>query len=239
MPDSSTWLRPDKENRAAWLDPLGPLPTGLRSPVMCNDYERHIEWAAYEAALAEARLGTTSSASAADLVAADDVRVGDTAPIVIAAGNSVELAAMRWGFTPQRAGGPPVFNFRSEGRDFTKSKRCLIPASAFFEFTGKTSPKAKWRFELAGCPVFGVAGLWREDERGQAFTMLTTSPGADVAPYHDRQIVVLPPRRWGDWLYLDKTSPALIARLPAGTLNVAMARQGKDPVAPELLEAAS
>jgi putative SOS response-associated peptidase YedK len=204
---------------------------------MCNDYERHIEWAAYEAALAEARLGTTSSASPAELTDADDVRVGDRAPIIIAAGNSVGLAEMRWGFTAQRAGGPPVFNFRSEGRDFTKSKRCLIPASAFFEFTGKASPKTKWRFDLAGSAVFAVAGLWREDEKGQAFTMLTTSPGADIAPYHDRQIVVLPPRRWGDWLYLDEASSGLLAPLPAGTLRVAMARKGKDPVAPQLLEA--
>ena len=62
---------------------------------------------------------------------------------MVAAGNAVELVPMRWGFTPQRAGGPPVFNFRSEGRDFTRSKRCVIPASAFFEFTGKSSPKTK------------------------------------------------------------------------------------------------
>jgi putative SOS response-associated peptidase YedK len=205
---------------------------------MCNDYERHIEWAAYEAALAEARLGTTSSASPADLPASDDVRVGDSAPIVVASGNVVELAAMRWGFTPQRPGAAPVFNFRSEGRDFTKSKRCLIPASAFFEFTGKASPKTKWRFELAGSPVFAVAGLWREDDQGQAFTMLTTSPGPDVAPYHDRQVVVLPPRRWGDWLYLDDLIASLLAPAPPGTLTVKLAREGKDPIAPELLQKA-
>jgi putative SOS response-associated peptidase YedK len=202
---------------------------------MCNDYERHIEWAAYEAALVEARLGTTSSSSPEDLPPAEDVRVSDMAPILVAAGNAVELTPMRWGFTPQRTGGAPVFNFRSEGRDFTKSNRCLIPASAFFEFTGKTSPKTKWRFELKGSNVLAVAGLWREDDRGKAFTMLTTSPGPDVAPYHDRQIVVLPPRRWGDWLYLDDVIPALVAPLPAGALRVTMAREGKDPIAPALL----
>ena len=203
---------------------------------MCNDYERHIEWAAYEKALTEARLGTTSSAGPADLPSADDVRVGDSAPIIVVASNAVELTAMRWGFTPQRAGGPPVFNFRSENRDFTNSHRCLIPASAFFEFTGKSSPKTKWRFELDGAPVFAVAGLWREDEKGQAFTMLTTGPGQDVAPYHDRQIVVLPPKKWGEWLYLSAPDPALVAPLPAGSLTVRMARQGKDPVPAALTE---
>lgn len=206
---------------------------------MCNDYERHIEWAAYETALAEAKLGTTSSASPDDLPAAADVRVGDTAPIMVVAGNAVDLVPMRWGFTPQRAGGPPVFNFRSEGRDFTKSQRCLIPGSAFFEFTGKASPKTKWRFELAHSPLFAVAGLWREDDKGQAFTMLTTSPGPDVAPYHDRQIAVLPPRLWGDWLYLDQREPSLLAPLPAGTLTISLARKGKDEIGHELLNAAS
>lgn len=202
---------------------------------MCNDYERHIEWAAYEAALAEARIGSASSASPDDLCSADDVRVGDTAPVLITTDNVVGLAPMRWGFTPQRAGGPPVFNFRSEGRDFTKSNRCLIPASAFFEFTGKASPKTKWRFALARSPVLAVAGLWREDEKGLAFTMLTTAPGPDIAPYHDRQIAVLLPRQWGDWLYLDRDVRPLLAPLPAGTLTVKLARKGKDTIAPELL----
>jgi putative SOS response-associated peptidase YedK len=205
---------------------------------MCNDYERHIEWAAYEKALAEAQLGTTSAANPAELSQADDVRVNDTAPIIVASGNVVEITPMRWGFTLQRAGGPPVFNFKSDNRDFTNSRRCLIPASAFFEFTGKASPKTKWRFDLRGSPVFAVAGLWRDDGQGKAFTMLTTSPGPDVAPYHDRQIVVLPPARWGDWLYLSAADPALVAPLPAGSLAVRMARQGKDPVPPALIERA-
>lgn len=204
---------------------------------MCNDYERHIEWAAYEKALAEAQLGPTSTAGADDLPSAHDVCVGDTAPVMVAAGNAVALAPMRWGFTPQRPGGAPVFNFKSENRDFTASRRCLIPASAFFEFTGNSSPKSKWRFELAEAPVFAVAGLWREDAAGPAFTMLTTAPGVDVAPYHDRQIVVLPPARWGDWLYLAAPDPALVAPLAAGSLSVRLARQGKDPV-PTALPAA-
>lgn len=203
---------------------------------MCNDYERHIEWAAYEAALAEARLGVTSSANPAELPSADDVRVNDISPVLVAAGNAVELAPMRWGFAPQRSGGPPVFNFGSEGRDFTQSKRCVIPASAFFEFTGKSSPKTKWKFALNGAPILGVAGLWREDANGSAFTMLTTSPGPDVAPYHDRQICVLPPRKWGDWLYLAEPDPQLLGPLPRRSFSVSMARQGKDAVPPELLE---
>ena len=98
-----------------------------------------------------------------------------------------------------------MFNFRSEGRSFDNSKRCLVPASAFFEFTGKNYPKAKYRFVLNGAPFMAVAGLWREPGGNQppAFTMLTTAPSADVAPYHDRQVAVLPPEDWAAWLYLE------------------------------------
>jgi putative SOS response-associated peptidase YedK len=77
---------------------------------------------------------------------------------------------------------------RSEGRHFANSSRCLIPASAFFEFTGKKYPKAKHRFALRGSPITAIAGLWREAQGNHppSFTMLTTAPGPDIAPYHNR-----------------------------------------------------
>jgi putative SOS response-associated peptidase YedK len=57
-------------------------------------------------------------------------------------------------------------------------------------------------------------------EVGEAFTMLTMEPGPDIAPYHDRQVVILDRRVWADWL--DSTVPAqsLIRPLPAGSLLV-------------------
>ena len=64
---------------------------------------------------------------------------------------------MTFSFPPERQGGAPIFNFRSEGRHFAKSNRCLIPASAFFEFTGKKYPKAKHRFG-GGVARFGGGG---------------------------------------------------------------------------------
>jgi putative SOS response-associated peptidase YedK len=111
---------------------------------------------------------------------------------------------MRFGFPPSNPRFGPVFNFRSEGRRFDKSNRCLVPASAFFEFTGKKYPKAKHRFALAAAPFMAIAGLWREGQGNQppSFTMLTTAPGPDVAPYHDRQVAVLRPTDWAAWINL-------------------------------------
>ena len=42
-----------------------------------------------------------------------------------------------------------------------------------------------------------------------AFTVLTTAPSADVAPYHDRQVAVLRPENWAAWLYLTKPAAEL------------------------------
>jgi putative SOS response-associated peptidase YedK len=135
---------------------------------------------------------------------------------------------MTFSFPPGRPGGAPVFNFRSEGRHFANSNRCLMPASAFFEFTGKKYPKAKHRFALKGSPITAIAGISRESRGNQppSFAMLTTTPGPDVAPYHNRQVVVLPPEDRSDWIHLTKTEAELLRPLPQGSLDVATVREG-------------
>ena len=124
---------------------------------MCNDYERQIRWEQYRDAMQAAGLGIPVGEGANDLPPADDVRINDVAPVMRAAGNVIELAPMKFSFPPAGRGGP-VFNFKSEGRRFDNSNRCLIPASAFFEFTGKKYPKAKHRFTLCGAPFLAIAG---------------------------------------------------------------------------------
>jgi putative SOS response-associated peptidase YedK len=197
---------------------------------MCNDYEQHVAWAEYAKVMRQLELGMPSGQSEADLPQADDIRINDTAPVMRVAGNVVQLVPMTFGFPPSRPRGGPVFNFRSEGRRFENSRRCLIPASAFFEFTGKRYPKAKHRFAPKGSSCMAIAGLWREAEGwGQpAFTMLTTAPGPDVEPYHDRQVVVLPPEDWAAWLYLTKPEAELLRPLPAGSLEVDTVRGASD-----------
>jgi putative SOS response-associated peptidase YedK len=196
---------------------------------MCNDYEQHIRYAEYCKMMQELALGLPAHQGEADLPQTDNVRIGDLGPVMRASGNVIELTQMRFGFPPKGRGGP-VFNFRSEGRDFSDSRRCLIPASAFFEFTGKKYPKAKHRFTFADHPMMAIAGLWRDGEANQppSFTMLTTEPGPDVAPIHDRQVVVVPPQRWADWIYLSRPENELLAPCPAGSLRVEQVRAGSD-----------
>ncbi len=119
-----------------------------------------------------------------------------------------------------------MINFRSDGRRFADSRRCLIPASHFFEFTGAKSPKSKWKFTKAGEDWFCFAGLWRPTvgDTPEAFTILTTEPGPDVAPIHNRQVVILERADWTAWLDLSRPETELLSALPAGSLQVEQVR---------------
>jgi putative SOS response-associated peptidase YedK len=57
--------------------------------------------------------------------------------------------------------------------------------------------------------VHGDAGFWREQRGNQppAFSMLTSAPGADVQPFHNRQVAVLRPQDWKAWIYLERPKP--------------------------------
>ena len=193
---------------------------------MCNDYEQHVAYAQYAEAVRALELSTRDGETDADLPRADDIRIGDMGSVVRAAGNGVELVQMRFGHPPSRPGAPPTFNFKSDGRHFGDSRRCVIVLSGFYEFTGTKYPKAKHRFSLKDSPIMGIAGLWRDGTGGEpgSFTMLTTEPGPDVAPYHDRQVVVLKPEDWAAWLFLTRPEEELLRPLPAGSIVVETVR---------------
>jgi putative SOS response-associated peptidase YedK len=50
--------------------------------------------------------------------------------------------------------------------------------------------------------------------------MLTMEPGPDIAPYHDRQIVILDRGDWAAWLDPSVSAKSLFKPLAPGTLNV-------------------
>jgi putative SOS response-associated peptidase YedK len=192
---------------------------------MCNDYRQKKELEALEKLAAHLAIRLVYPEGRPNMEPRDDIRITDRAPILRAAaegGNAVELVQRRWSWPGP--GGKPVYNFRSDGREFG-SGRCLIVADGFYEFTTHSDPKSKrkhkWLFTLKDEPIIAVAGLWRKDAQvGEAFTMLTTEPGPDIAPYHNRQIVVLAPGDWTRWL--DPSVPArdVLKPLPAGSLDV-------------------
>jgi putative SOS response-associated peptidase YedK len=62
------------------------------------------------------------------------------------------------------------------------------------------------------------------DGTGDAFTLLTTEPGPDVAPIHDRQMIILEREDWAAWLDLTKLEATLLRPLPAGALHLEQVR---------------
>lgn len=196
---------------------------------MCNSYEQQVAYAAYRKAIEANELATPASESEADIPQADDVKIGDVGTVLVVSGNGVELKPMTFGWPAPRPKASPVFNFKSDGRNFADSRRCVIVLSGFYEFVGTKYPKAKYRFALKGSPVMGIAGLWSEADDGKlSFTMLTTAPGPDIEPYHDRQVCVLKPEEWAAWLFLIRPQEELLRPLPKGTLEVTLVRKGSD-----------
>src|SRR6202035_2521147 len=54
--------------------------------------------------------------------------------------------------------------------------------------------------------------------------LLTTEPGPDVAPIHDRQMVILERSDWSAWLELIGNEAELLLALPVGSLKVEQVR---------------
>jgi putative SOS response-associated peptidase YedK len=152
-----------------------------------------------------------------------NVRISEQAPIVRfnASEGVAELVERRWSWPAPN--GKPVFNMRSDGREFGRD-RCLVIADGFYEFTTPEDPKQKrkdcWLFK----PTEGelaIAGIIRSTaDVGEAFTMLTVPPGPDISPYHNRGVALLTPPQWRGWL--DGSAKSVEALQPAvgGSLTV-------------------
>ncbi|MES2033233.1 MAG: SOS response-associated peptidase [Pseudomonadota bacterium] len=185
---------------------------------MCNNYALHVPLFGLRDAFEASIDHWIADLSAPNLAPSDDIRPTDLAPVVLQRPDGVALTRLKWGLVPQQPKRPPVINFRSEGRAFERG-RCLIPASSFFEFTGTKTPMTRWRFTRTDGDWFCIAGLESGGGDDQRFTMLTCAPGPDIAPIHDRQIVVLDRDGWAKWM---GGAPAaeLLLPSPAGTWTV-------------------
>ena len=206
---------------------------------MCNEVARRIALGQLRDDWAELKIPLVFPEGFPNLASVDSIRITDPTLVIRAAagdanedaGQGAEGVVRRWGWPGPS--GKPVYNYRSDGRDLCnqpKGGRCLIPVDGFYEFTTAADPKAKrkdkWLFTHARDDWFCIAGLWRgevETKNGveEAFTLLTTEPGPDIALYHSRQVVIIDRADYAGWLDGDSSSPALCRPAPAGTFRVA------------------
>ncbi len=125
-----------------------------------------------------------------------------------------EWAVGPWGFHPvwAKSKSQILINARAEtvltNRTFSKSareRRCLVPASGFYEWQTVGSAKQPYHITLKTGGPIAFAGIF--DHEG-ALCLMTTAPNAETAEIHDRMPVILPPAVWDHYLDAGVTEPA-------------------------------
>ncbi|MDO6585366.1 SOS response-associated peptidase [Salipiger sp. 1_MG-2023] len=126
------------------------------------------------------------------------------------------LAPMRWGFVPHwyktLSDGPLLINARAETlaekpafRAAARARRCLIPASGYYEWTkdadGKRLP---WYIHPTDETALVFAAIWQDWEVDGAqlrtCAIVTTQAQGAMAEIHHRMPVILRPEDWPLWL---------------------------------------
>ena len=146
-----------------------------------------------------------------------NVAPSQTMPVVVR-NSPNRLVEMQWGLIPSWAKEPRVqfstINARAESiakspvfRGPFKSRRCLVPASGFYEWQRTSEGKQPYCIRLKQGELFAFAGLydiWRDAEGQElySYTIITTAPNDLVAPIHNRMPVIL--HREDEDAWLDK-----------------------------------
>ena len=141
-----------------------------------------------------------------------------------------ELTSLHWGLTPAwaRSADSPVVNARAESlaekpafRDAFRTRRCLIPASGFYEWKISGRSREPWLFRLRDNHPFFLAALWEtwlapDGAAHESCAVVTTAPNAVMQPVHHRMPAILStPAACTAWLDPRITSPDTLAPLLA------------------------
>ena len=151
--------------------------------------------------------------------------------VVTSADDARHLTSMRWGFLPRwyktPTDGPLLINARSETistkpafRSSVRTRRCIIPATGFYEWTKATDGKRlPWYISRRNGEPLAFASIWRRWEaEGEALTtcaIVTTSAEGPVTDIHHRVPVVLEPDKWALWLGEERHGAAVLMKSPA------------------------
>ena len=144
-----------------------------------------------------------------------------------------DVFPMIWGFTAEGLSAP-IVNARLETaavkpmfRDSWSCRRCIIPASNYFEWEHYTTPGGKskagdkYAIKPKGSDTTYLAGLYRFEIRQglriPVFTVLTKEPTEQLRRIHDRMPLILPECAVNEWIRQD-SDPAEIAKLAVGDI---------------------
>lgn len=135
---------------------------------------------------------------------------------------------MRWGLIPAWARDAKIaystINARVETanskpafRSAWKSRRCLVPASGYYEWPGEGRQKQPYYIHATDAPVLMFGGLWeRWSPKGgepiETYSIVTMDAVGELARLHDRMPLMLPPELHRDWIEGDGEQATAIAQ---------------------------
>lgn len=120
---------------------------------------------------------------------------------------------LRWGLVPRWAADTsrPLINVRGETlfrkfRIAAHHGRCLIPATAYYEWERGRNGKQPFAFAFPGRKLFALAAIrddWMNPATGEALSsvsIVTTHANDRAAKIHERMPVLLSESQWNTWL---------------------------------------
>jgi putative SOS response-associated peptidase YedK len=160
-----------------------------------------------------ARFGVKESAP--DFEARYNIAPTQTVPIILKDG-ARKAVMMRWGLVPFWAKDPKIgnrlINARAETaatrpafRASLKKRRCLVPATGFYEWRMDGKTKTPFYAHMKDDSLFGLAGVYDrwtkpDGEPLMTFTILTTEPNSLMDKIHNRMPVILDREEEDTWL---------------------------------------
>lgn len=132
--------------------------------------------------------------------------------------------AMHWGFDFKWSS-RSIINARAETifekktfKNLAKSKRCIIPASAYYEWQKKNDHKIKHKFFDQSQNILSLAGLYQvtkneANEKIYQFTILTKMANDEIKSIHHRMPVIIGEKDIEEWLFSQTFSQSRLVEM--------------------------
>ena len=177
---------------------------------MCGRYDNLIAREAYKTMYRAMRLPAWNFPPRYNIAPTDQIPIVRIDP----RDDTRELALARWGLVPfwmKEKPKVPHINARAETvhklplfREAFTKRRCLIPATCFFEWQKRDDGKQPYRFTRSDDEPFAFAGIWEftrlNGEDLLSAAIIVGEPNPLMDGIHDRMPVMLLPEDYDRWL---------------------------------------